>query len=453
MKTVFLFLKNPLFISDLLRTRYIEYLASKYRVVVFHNLIQNESDAQHRYFTSPNIIYIPWQVQNKWIFLIFKFLRTNCLHELDDFPSMRIYYSSAMFLNDRRARLARFLSRPFARWLTIDFFTRVEKFFTRNTRIFNEYCKRYRPAAVIVATPGLQVYDAEAIILAQKRGIPTLATNFSWDNLVGFKAARLRRPDFLLVWNEVIREAALTVHRFKPERVLVTGSMRFDRYFDSSYTLPSREEFLVLKNLDPALPTILFATVGTPYEPLLLKKIIEWRDRGEIPAINVLVRVHPFDKPERYCDISTVEQVCVDIADKVIDARQNNKEIVLDRDGFINLKSTLAYTDININYKSTISLESFIFDKPVINFVNPSRPMHNQIYYDKHSYYYPVVARSAARVTRDEEELKNAINEYLTHPQHDREARQDARRMFFAFSDGLSYKRNVDFLEKIIEND
>jgi len=452
MKTVFVFLKNSLFLSDMLQTNYIRYLAEKYRVVVFHNIIGDSKEAENRYFTSPNIIYIPWQTQNKTAFRIFKFLRTNCLHELDNLSSMKIYYKSPMFLKDKRARLARFLSWPFAWLATVDFFTNLERFFTLNTKLFRYHFKKYQPAAVITATPGIQVFDAEAIILAKKFGVPSIATNFSWDNLIGFKAARLRKPDYLFVWNEIIRDAAVKIHRISSHRIFVTGSMRFDRYFDSSYELPSREEFLSSKGLDPAKQTLLFATVGTSYESTLIQILLNWRDRAKIPYVNFLIRPHPFDRPERYAYFGGQKNVCVDSAGKVIQGKSGRKEIAIDREAFINLKSTLLYTDINVNYKSTISLESFLFDKPVINFVNPSRPMHNQIYFDKDSYYYPVVAYGAARLTKNEDELRETINEYLAHPEKNQQARKEAARLFFAFTDGLSYQRNVDFLKKIIDS-
>ena len=370
-KTIFLFLKNSLFISDLLKTNYIKELAKKYRVVVFSSVPDPKIGVEH----------IQWKVQNPKLFSVTKFLRTACLHEFDDVSSLRSYYKSPAFLNFRRAKLARLLSWPFAKLLTVNFFEKLEMFFMGRSKIFEEYCRKYKPALIMVATPGIQVFDAEAILLGRKYGIPTLATNLSWDNLTSFKCVRFRRPDYIFVWNEVLKEAAIRIHNVSPDRVFVAGSMRFDRYFDKSYQLPSREEFLKSKGLNPKHKTILFATGGrSPSQRGFLEKILDARSRGDIEYTNILIRPHPFDVYDNYLEASKAPGVYLD---------KPVKE--MSREDFINLKATLAYTDLNINYKSTISLESFLFDKPVINFIDPVLPFQNNAYFDETSYYHPPI--------------------------------------------------------------
>ncbi len=278
MKTVFLFLKNPLFISDLLRTDYIQYLSRKYRVVVFTSAI-SESSGGSRYFSGPNVEYAPWRLQSPKLSAAFKRLRGAALHELNHLTGVSVYYESQAFLADKRARLLRALSYPFAPLLTINVLTKLETILTGASPAFDSYVARYRPALVMTATPGIQVFDAEAIILAKKAGIPTLATNFSWDNLTGFKAVRIRKPDFLFVWNDLVRDAAVSIHKFDPARVFVTGSARFDRYFVSKGALPSRESFIRSKGLDPFKKTILFATVGNkhPFEIDFIRMLLQAR--------------------------------------------------------------------------------------------------------------------------------------------------------------------------------
>ncbi|MDP3764346.1 MAG: CDP-glycerol glycerophosphotransferase family protein [bacterium] len=453
MKTVFLFLKNSLFISDLLKTNYIKYLSEKYRVVIFSNTISLESVQAGEYFSSPNVEYVNWRVQNPKLFAIFKFLRMACMHELDRLPSMKIYYNSRPFRRDKRARLLRFLSWPLAPLLTIDFFTKLETIFTCHVSLFQDYVKKYQPVLVITATPGIQVFDAEAIILAKKFKILTLATNFSWDNLTAFKAVRVRKPDYLFVWNKIIQEAALAVHYFSPQRVYITGSTRFDKYFDDSHPIIDRNKFLLSKNLDPNKKTILFATVASgncPYQLTVLQAILKARQIGELPPVNVLVRLHPFNGGESYRDIQDEPDFYLEKAGREVKIQSGESRIEMDQADFINLKSTLAHTDININYKSTISLESFIFDKPVVNFIDPTAPFQNNYYYQEGSYYYPLVKEGAVTVAVDNNELIKIINTYLANPKIGSASRQKIANSFFASQDGSAYKRNVDFLEKIV---
>ena len=319
--------------------------------------------------------------------------------------------------------------------------------------VFDEYVRRYEPSLVITATPGIQAYDAEAIILSRQAGIPTLATNFSWDNLMGFKATRIRKPDYLFVWNEFSREAAVNLHRFPLKRVLVTGSARFDRYFTPKTSLTSRERFLRAKGLNPAWPTILFATVGSKagsFEKDYIQAIITWRKR-DLPEINLLIRLHPFDKIERYAEFLNLPRVRVEPAGKQVKVGDTGRiQTEMDDEDFANLKATLMYTDLNINYKSTISLESCLFGKPVINFIDPTRPFQNKYYYEEESYYRPLVKEGAVSVVASPNELLEAMPMYLKHPELDRENRERVAKLYIPYRDGNSYKRAVDFIERII---
>lgn len=435
MRTVFLFLKNSLFISDLLKTNYIKYLSQKYRVVVFSSTLDPTAG---EYFSSLNVEYIKWKLQNPKLFAVTKFLRTACMHEFDNVSSLQFYYGSPAFQNDKRARILRFLSRPFARFLTVNFFTKIELFFMRRSKLFEKYCEKYNPALIIVSTPGVQIFDAEAILLGKKMGISTLATNSSWDNLTSFKCVRSRKPDYLFLWNEVMKEAALKIHQFSPERIFVTGSMRFDKYFDAAYPIIAREKFLKSKNLNLQYKTILFASGGrAPQQAEVLKKIIDARAEKKIPYVNILIRPHPFDDPANYFQFRDVADVCLELAGK---------------EDFINLKSTLANTDININFKSTITLESFIFDKPVINFTIPELPFQNKHYFDENSYYYPIIKEKSVFLANDNDEMMRGINQYLADPKLDSDNRRRVADKFFAFRDGLSYRRNVDFLGSIVKD-
>ncbi len=438
MKTVFLFLKNPLFVADLLKTDYIKYLSEKYRVVVFSAI--NDPDIDRR-LAGLGIERFTWKIQNPKLFAITKFLRTACMHEFDKVSSLQFYYGSPAFQNDKRARLLRLLSWPFAVFLTNRFFTALELFFMRRSAALDGYVKKYQPALFITATPGVPVFDAEAILYGKKLRIPTLATNISWDNLSSFKCVRIRKPGYLFLWNEALKEAAVSIHKFPADRIFITGSMRFDKYFDDSHPIPSREEFLRTKDLNPSFSTILFASGGrAPRQPEVFEKILRARKDGEIPYVNFIVRPHPFDDAGWYRRFSGEPDVFVEGV-----SSQKTPP-----DPFTNLMATLAYSDININHKSTISLESFIYDKPVINFLDPAAKFQKKHYYDPSSYYYPLIREGATRLVRDDAEMTAAINEYLADPKKDSANRQRVADKFFAFRDGRSYRRNVDFIGKII---
>ena len=68
----------------------------------------------------------------------------------------------------------------------------------------------------------------------------------------------------------------------------------------------------------------------------------------------------------------------------------------------LNLKYSLKYTDLNINYASTISIEACIFDKPIINIGYLDR---FKLAYE-FNHYIPIYKSGAVRLAKTDEALK-----------------------------------------------
>ena len=66
------------------------------------------------------------------------------------------------------------------------------------------------------------------------------------------------------------------------------------------------------------------------------------------------------------------------------------------------------------------------------------------------NHYKPIVESGAVRVAKTDEDLPKLINMYLKNPELDREGRKKIVAEYVVFTDGLSYKRSVDFLEKCL---
>lgn len=433
MRTVFLFVDKPTFIGDLLKTQYIECLALKYRVVVFTKNLDQIAAAQAGCRQSPNIIYIKWQPRYDRFFGAMKFIRFSCISEFDHLATMKHY-------RNRRGQdgnnLLRILSRPFAKLLTSRFFFRLEKFLIRKPKEFAEYCRHYNPALLITATPGLNNFEVEAILLAKKFGIPSVSVDCAWDNLTT-RATRVRPTDYFFAWHEPMRWEAVNIHGFKVERVFVPGPIRFDYYVCKDSNAPSREAFLESKGLNPKLKTVLYTTQKAHlFEESFLRRLIDLRIKKLIPYTNIFIRVHPLAAPGRFEEFRGLPDVCVEQPEKIMPDDELN-----------NLKYTLIYSDLNVNYSSTMSLEAILFDKPVINYFEPSLKSFEI------NHYKPLVDAGAVKLINDSErELSAAVTDYLNNPSLDSEKRRYIADLYFPFRDGLSYKRNVDFLEKIIKD-
>lgn len=452
-KTVFLFISNFVYSSDFLRTEYIKYLCLKYKVVVF---MQPEAfcDDNKPYFSSSNVTYVPWQIQYPKFWNFFgKYLRYSLIRKYDFEPVIQRNQEQGM--KDWRRRTLRYFSyiAPKSFW-TNDLFTRLELIFLPNSRKFQKKVQQHKPDLVLTATPGFSHFDAEAIQLAKKNKIRTAAVNFSWDNLHN-GGMHFRRPDYLIVWNKRIQNTAINEYKYKPENVFVSGIMRFDLYNTDLHMEKggekSREEFLLSKGLDPKEKTILITTVtkgNYPDENLVLEELLKARGRGAFPGCpNIFVRMHPkeeFYKYKTFLDTKT-KNFHIEYPGKML-SKEMGTRIEIHEEDLENLKYTLKYCDVAVNYLSTMTLEAFVFDKPVVNINYPEK--YHRGYTFRH--YKPIVDAGAVMLSKSFEEFVKDINTCFSNPEIKSEERKKVFNDFIFYRDGKSYKRNVDYLEKII---
>ncbi len=443
MRTILLCIPNYVFISDLLRTKYIEYIASKYRVVVLTPFIDDQTAVAGRYTTLPNIVYKKWALENPRLWGVMKTLRISWVNEFDYLPSIRYWYLRPNYKNSRTRRLLRFFGLPFARFLTADFFTNLESKLLPKSPTFDALMREYDPALLVTTTPGFDPLEAECILFAKRAGIPTVAINFTWDNLT-MNSKHIRKTDYLIAWNAVMKQEAQSIHHYPGSRIFVSGTPRFDPYFDGEALDPGREKFLKSKNLNPKHPTIFHTTVtkAYPFQKKYIRDMIRMREEGSIPYANIFIRIHPLDLPQNYEEFLGVPDLHVEKAGE----GGAEGRVEMNYEDLLNLKHSLKYTDINVNYASTISIEACIFNKPVINIGYIER---FALAYD-FDHYRPIVESGAVRVAKTDEDLTRFINMYLGDPALDREGRKKIVSAYVGYTDGLSYKRSVDFLERCL---
>ena len=451
MKTVFLVIPHYVFTSDLLRTEYVKYLAQKYRVVVFTPFLGEEEAKKGNYFPSPNMTYVKWNLENPKFWKVFKLLRISLVGEFDYLSAMQYFYQRPNFLLHKKRRVLRFLGRPFSKILTVNFFTALEKFLLPRSKKFLGYLEKYNPDLLVTATPGLKPVESEMIILAKKAGLATAAVNFTWDNLTT-AAKFIRKTDYLIAWNDISKKEATDIHKYSPNKVFVAGVPRFDNYFIESPGELSRDDFLRSKNLDPKLKTLLFASKPKLYIEQLdhLRELIKARASGGLAQpVNILVRPHPLDEPEFYKEFADTTNLYVDQPAKrtSFDPLHEDK-MEMDYGDLMNLKHTLKYCDVQVQYGSTLAIEAALFDRAVVNIGFLKTMAHDKSYQTTH--FWPIIESGAAPLAKNFGELIEWINRYLRDPALDREKRARVAQEYVPFRDGLDYKRNVDFLEKIL---
>ena len=449
MRTLFLFIPHYVFSSDLLRTNFIKNLSKIYKVIVFSPVFK--SNIPENYYRSPNLEYVPWSEEYPKFWMIFtKLFRASMIREFDHLEYYKLRRLHKINLNWQR-KILRAASYLLPRKiLTTDFFTKLEKLLLPNSAKFRACLQKYRPDLILTCTPGFNAIEAEAIILAKKNGFKTAAIDSSWDNYTA-NAIQFRKTDYLISWNKVMKKEAAEIHHYPENRLFISGVYRFDHHFQKHEKDMNREEFLKSKNLDPKLKTLLLATVPpNTYPPQynVWRAIVKMRQNQEFREnVNLFIRLHPNDVLEKYAEFQNIKNLHIELPGKSFKSTgSSSHKIEMDEADLDNLRYSLKYTDVNINFRSSLSLEAAIYDQPVINVALESYA--NRYHVD---WYIPIIQSGGVRLVTSNDELKNAINQYLKNPTLNSEGRKKIFNEYVGFSDGLSYERSLKAVGDIIE--
>ena len=317
---------------------------------------------------------------------------------------------------------------------------------------YKTFFETWRPTLLVTASPGFHSQkDIPLIREAQDHGVKTLCAVFSWDNLTT-NGIFPTRPHYLAVWNEMMKEEAIHIHHYDPEKIFIVGPTAFDIYQDSSIYL-SREAFCQTLGLDPR-KKILTVTTANPVVfdhryilRLLLRFAGEdlWQER-----VQILCRVHPLDQRDLYREFEGNPFIRFDFPGRYSPFIKWNP----DRSEMVHLANTLKHSDVVVNIASTITIESAIMDTPVINVgfstVQEERFRKRifQEHYDQH--YRHILDHGGAWHVRSEEEFAEAIRGYLKNPSRDREARRNMAEKLCYRLDGKASERLADLIRSLV---
>lgn len=305
----------------------------------------------------------------------------------------------------------------------------------RGTETYRGYRSRLeadRPALVVGFSPeGYR--EIPLMMAARDLGVPTVIMIRSRDNLVS-KIPFLPEADEYLVWSEHQREY---LRRLYPEMAHVTvsvvGSPQFSRHLDPAHRL-ERPAFFSTLGLDPDRPLVALCLENPLVAPLqhrLALALADACEAGELgDGTQLLVRNHPrafgsdydplegrsYSSVRRWPPPTDVPFGSHD--DDLVHRVLEDEEMHL---------ATMAFQDVNVNIMSTVTIDSALLDKPIVQAafdipeaVPRAQSVHR--FYERHD--ARVIERSGAVVrARDFQELLRHISEALLHPERRRDAR------------------------------
>lgn len=453
MDHIFLVLDYFSHISDALQGEFIKALTEKYRVVIITRYLDTDAARRGNYFFNANTIYRKLNIRYPKLWTIFNsYIRHALVRAYDDLYVTRSYYYRPDHPLPIRflTAVGRFLPK---RWAGTAPFTFVERIFGRPSREFKELVRTYRPTIMITSRPGLSVFEAEMIIFAKNIRIPTAAVNINYDN--PYSVAKFyRNTDYILTWNPTMKSQIEGLHGYPGDRVLVAGCLRFDHYFSDGPAgfLPTRDAFLRSKNLDPDKKTIVWAgpsPIMYPPRREFFETLLELKRSGALDGDpNILIRTHPHDTAKPYEGWDKIDDLCVERAghQRLGDGATKGQKVEMDEDDLLNLTATLSYADVVLNFASTMIIEASIFNKPIVNIGFPEE--RRWVY--RFEFNQALLNSGAVRLANNPEELKTLINQYLRQPELDDNCRRKLVAEYVFFTDGRSYARAVDAIEKIV---
>lgn len=310
---------------------------------------------------------------------------------------------------------------------------------------YSDYFDKYKPD-VVFSTSIISKLDIDFLKEAKKRGIKTVAMPKVWDNITHVLYKII--PDKLILQNNLMKEGAINHQRIRnPETIRVCGFPQFDWYRRED-VLMSREEYFKSMGLDPNKKLVLWGSSGvfTPDDAHIPKILVEAIQSGKIlnGSVSLLIRAHFTDaKDKRFDCFKGIENVKIDdnlALSEFFHDRCDPREDEIKR--FVNM---IYHSDVVVCLCSTLTLDAFCVDKPVINTVFKSLYDKNgkdisHILYEW-DHYEPIIKEKAVDMVYSEEELFKSLNDCLQHPERKKEARQRVLDTLCYKVDGQSSKR------------
>lgn len=336
------------------------------------------------------------------------------------------------------------------------FFIKIERYLSSNS-LYGQYISKIlvkQSSKMIISTDPYNSTESLVSLIGTNMDIDTLAIPLSWDNLT-YKGHLLPNYNYYAVWSDMMKRDLIS-HGVNHNNIMITGSLQFDAHKDEKY-LWDKEKFLSRVGLDNCNYLITYTTStqrSFPLENKLIEDIIEGLLKEDF-KFNFLIRTHPNDEePDRFKLIE--DKYGNLVVTKPWEYDTNNWwNFNPSSDDIALLTNTLRYSDTIINVASTITLDSIVFDTPVVNIAY--YPEKSQVFAplieNSHLsiHYSEVTKRKGVIISRSNAETISAISHYIKSPEYLRQERKDTLSYVAGKVDGKSYSRLIKFLRKIYD--
>lgn len=370
----------------------------------------------------------------------------------DSFNINRVFNSTNRGLAKRFIFfITRFLKSEF--W--IQRFNSLQQATFKNNPITRDYIRTLQEDQVdfLFFTHQRPPYIAPLIYASEQLKIPNGTFIFSWDNIAS-KGRMAGNFDYYFVWSKLMKTELLQFYsQIKETQIHIVGTPQFEPYAFEEYGYSKKIVFEKF-DLDINLPTILFTCNDSSSEndPIYLETLARFiHENRLVKKVNLLVRTSPAESPERFKFITDKFKFIKWNYPDWTSVRQNHQEAWSQRvpslQDLSDLKSMLKYCDLCINVLSTITLDAFIFNKPVINpvFGNTENSLYNDQKFLKYAHLENLVKSNASLISKNED----AYLEHINHILNNFDAKEAERNKFINLQIGVPLEHTS---KKIVES-
>ncbi len=281
---------------------------------------------------------------------------------------------------------------------------------------------RYRPALLVASSPGLILSEVPLLRTAVRRRVRSVVVDPSWDNFTN-KLMPVRRVDRLIVWNDLMKSQAVSLHGYQPDEIRVAGAPQFDLYFHDGVITP-RDVFLRGIGGDPDRRLITLTTTPlelySHYDHIIRRLIREVAANGWKTPSQILVRVHPRDDLGRYKEFDGQPHVIIEKPFRQSARAGDGMAVDVTVESQRHLANTMRHSDVIVSVASTIAIEAAIFDTPIVNVAfdgdTPSPFARSARRYLRFTHFANVTSRGAVSVANTPEEMVAQIGRIPRRP-------------------------------------
>ncbi|MEQ1500451.1 MAG: CDP-glycerol glycerophosphotransferase family protein [Parcubacteria group bacterium] len=447
MKTIFITILEGVESKNILRTGVVDRILSNNQSVKVVLFVKNKERAEYyqKEFHHPRIsyevaeLYEPNRLNKFFGMRKFHFLRTETTKLRATIVAEdrgRLYYHYALTLHWILAR---------------KFFVRVFRFLDLTLvtdNYFDKYFEKYKPDLILLADL-FEDFETNFLRSAKKYKVFSIGLINSWDRVTARCILRIL-PDKFVVFNDVIKKEIVDTNYIDDKDIFVSGIPQYDMYFKPPTV--TKEEFFKKTNISLDEKLIVYSPLGGKFSDSdwdIMDMLYQMNSENKFgDRVKILVRFPPNDfvKDE---DLVKRPHLIYQYPG-VRFSNKRNTDWDMTNVELEDLKNTLHYMSLMICYASSISVDSALVDKPVMNInfevkENVGLSKSPTIFYDM-THYKKVLDTGGIRLVNNKEELMDWVNKYLINQNLDHEGRLKLISTQAQFTDGLSGERLARFV-------